>query len=327
MQAEINRLSTRFGERPRELRMPQREGLSNAFIASWGKVQLEPLDADAVAILAAGQSPRKGLLIDYLGDLKRSAQLGLPIYSLNGGAGFVWSSSADRNGRGHLRVLTVDASALSPATASPPTAALPRQGETAETAKPALVETASAGAVEIEKASLPEATDPVAEPDKAIADKDPSFDAVVARLEADLARVEGRTAAIETVAYRTIFTLICSVAVLAVFLLVRRSRAKKAQARAAEADPVNLTALAQALQTQPSIQSDVFGQNGAALKDTPSPAIAAESPPNETVVPALSVPAVSGEASLSTTVAAPSIMLSSDCAYEALSKASAQAGA
>src|SRR5205823_4634226 len=38
VQSEINRLSTRFGERPRELRMPQREGFANAYIASWGKV-------------------------------------------------------------------------------------------------------------------------------------------------------------------------------------------------------------------------------------------------------------------------------------------------
>ena len=61
--------------------MPQREGFPNAVIASWGKVQLEQLDADGVSVLASGQSPRKGLLIDYLGDLRRSAQLGLPVYS------------------------------------------------------------------------------------------------------------------------------------------------------------------------------------------------------------------------------------------------------
>src|SRR6202022_2271984 len=112
VQNDINKLSSRFGERAREMRMPQREGLPNAVIASWGKIQLEPLHADAISILASGQSPHKGLLVDYLGDLRRSAQLGLPIYSLSGGAGYLWSASVDRNGRGHLRFLTVDASAL-----------------------------------------------------------------------------------------------------------------------------------------------------------------------------------------------------------------------
>src|SRR5436190_9890736 len=119
IQSEINKLSSKFGERAREMRMPQREGLPDAVIASWGKVQLEQLDADAVSLLASGQSPRKGLLIDYLGDLRRSAQLGLPIYSLNGGAGYVWSASTDRNGgRGHLRLLAIDASAVTPITAT-----------------------------------------------------------------------------------------------------------------------------------------------------------------------------------------------------------------
>src|SRR5262245_55021365 len=117
---EIRRLSSRFGERAREMRMPQREGFPNAVIATWGRIQLEQLDADAESLLASGQSPRKGLLIDYLGDLRRSAQLGLPIYSLNGGAGYLWSASVDRSGHGHLRFLTVDPSALIPTTATQP---------------------------------------------------------------------------------------------------------------------------------------------------------------------------------------------------------------
>jgi Double zinc ribbon len=133
VQNDINKLSSRFGERAREMRMPQREGLPNAVIASWGKIRLEPLDPDAISMLASGQSPRKGLLVDYLGDLRRSAQLALPIYSLSGGAGYLWSASVDRNGRGHLRFLTVDASAL-----NRPIATQPQQSETAETEKIAL---------------------------------------------------------------------------------------------------------------------------------------------------------------------------------------------
>jgi hypothetical protein len=132
-QSEINRLSSKFGERAHDMRMPQREGFPNAVIASWGKVELEQLDADAVSILASGQSPRKGLLIDYLGDLRRSAQLGLPIYSLNGGAGYLWSASIDRNAGGHLRFLTVDASAVIPTrTTQPPSG----EGKETESATP-----------------------------------------------------------------------------------------------------------------------------------------------------------------------------------------------
>ena len=93
------------------------------------KIQLTELDADAISILASGESPRKGLLIDYLGNLRRSAQQGLPIYSLNGGAGYIWSASVGRNNVGHIRVLTVDPSALSPAATSSPAPAAGPPGE------------------------------------------------------------------------------------------------------------------------------------------------------------------------------------------------------
>ena len=119
IQDAIKQLSSKFGERAREMRLPPREGVQTAIIAVWGKIQLTELDADAVSILASGESPRKGLLIDYLGNLRRSAQLGLPVYSLNGGAGYIWSASVDRNNRGHIRFLTVDPSALSPAPLHP----------------------------------------------------------------------------------------------------------------------------------------------------------------------------------------------------------------
>src|ERR1700720_3950779 len=128
-QDEIKRLSSRFGERAREMRLPPREGVQTAIIAVWGKIQLTELDADAISILASGESPRKGLLIDYLGNLRRSAQQGLPIYSLNGGAGYIWSASVGRNNVGHIRVLTVDPSALSPAATSSPAPAAGPPGE------------------------------------------------------------------------------------------------------------------------------------------------------------------------------------------------------
>jgi hypothetical protein len=58
IQSEINRLASKFGERAHEMRMPQREGVPNAVIASWGRVQLEQLDADGVSILASGPTQR-----------------------------------------------------------------------------------------------------------------------------------------------------------------------------------------------------------------------------------------------------------------------------
>ena len=95
--------------------MPRRPGLPNGILASWGKVELEPLDSDSINALAEGRRPTtKGYFIDFIGDFARSAKEGLPVYRLSGGAGFVWVASYDRKGRGTLRFLAVDASAISP---------------------------------------------------------------------------------------------------------------------------------------------------------------------------------------------------------------------
>jgi hypothetical protein len=109
--SEISRLSTRFGERARETRLPVRDDAPSGVIAVWGKLQLQPLDGAALAALDAGSLSAQDLLVDPLGDLKRSLELGLPVYRLGGGAGYLWSAS-HVNGRGHLRFLTADPSAL-----------------------------------------------------------------------------------------------------------------------------------------------------------------------------------------------------------------------
>src|SRR5262249_38077593 len=89
--------------------------LSEWHIASWGKVELEPLDNDSIKALARGRRPvTKGYFIDFIGNFARSAKEGLPVYRLSGGAGFVWVASYGRKGRGTLRLLAVDASAISP---------------------------------------------------------------------------------------------------------------------------------------------------------------------------------------------------------------------
>jgi hypothetical protein len=125
MQTEITRLTAKLGERARVMRLPPRPGLPNAVIASWGAVELEQLDDDVVETIAGETTPRLGLLVDYLNDIKRSAQLRLPIFRLGGGAGYLWSASSDDGGRGHLRFLIIDASILAPGKASKPVASAP----------------------------------------------------------------------------------------------------------------------------------------------------------------------------------------------------------
>src|SRR5581483_6122485 len=94
IQTEMTRLSARFGERPREIRPPQREGVPNAVIAVWGNLKLEPVEGDALTALTKEPS-RQNILVDHLGDLKRSVELGLPVYRLSGGAGYLWSASSN----------------------------------------------------------------------------------------------------------------------------------------------------------------------------------------------------------------------------------------
>jgi len=100
--------------------MPRKPKSQQGMIASWGDVVLEPLDAASVSQLALGKSPNKGLIIDFLGNFRRSAQLGLPVYRMTGGAGFVWATSFNQKGAGTLRFAAVNPLALSPRVSAPP---------------------------------------------------------------------------------------------------------------------------------------------------------------------------------------------------------------
>lgn len=133
---EVNRLSETLG-RATLLPLPRIRGAPSGLIASWGAVSLQPLDPARMAELAAGSGDRPGILVDTIGNPQRSAQLGLPVYSLGGGAGYVWSASWNGRGRGALRMLAIDASRLPgavaeikpsadpPAIVAAPTAAAP----------------------------------------------------------------------------------------------------------------------------------------------------------------------------------------------------------
>jgi outer membrane protein OmpA-like peptidoglycan-associated protein len=119
VEAELERFSKRFNEKARVVWMPKKDDLPKAVIASWGKVQLEPLKESEISALAAGRSIRAGFLVDFLGNFQKSAQLGLNIYRLASQAGFVWVASFDETGRGHLRFLAVDASLIAQTSSGP----------------------------------------------------------------------------------------------------------------------------------------------------------------------------------------------------------------
>jgi hypothetical protein len=121
IEKEIGRLSAKYGEAARVMRMPPTEGVDGtAVIAQWGQIELAPLDADDLADLATGKDVTQGLRVDYLGDFVRSAKLGLPVYRIAGGAGYLWAASSDQKGRGHLRLVASDASAYAPSAAPAP---------------------------------------------------------------------------------------------------------------------------------------------------------------------------------------------------------------
>jgi hypothetical protein len=110
---EIDRLSRIYGQRPNVLRMPQRAGFPAGIIVSYGDVTLIPLDAGSIDLLAKGENPKIGFMVDFLGDFKRSAQEGLPMYLLSGRAGMIWNANYDEAGKGLLRISAIDASKLS----------------------------------------------------------------------------------------------------------------------------------------------------------------------------------------------------------------------
>jgi hypothetical protein len=112
--------------------MPHRSGLPDGLITIWGKITLAQLDQETVKGLSEGKNPKKGLLIDFLGNFVRSAKEGLPIYRIENGPGFVWRASFDLNGRGSFRFAAADASEFSSPSRALVTAQL-RSGSTEDT--------------------------------------------------------------------------------------------------------------------------------------------------------------------------------------------------
>jgi hypothetical protein len=208
------------------------------------------------ASLAEGRSPKKGYLIDFIGNFARSAKEGLPIYRISGGAGFLWLASFDPIGRGILRSAAVDPSASHPSS-------LPSDaGVTGLDVQPATAERASThpdvvARQEAEKAAEKAKSDAdVARTEAETAKREvqlaqteierlsaetAKLSTALERLETDKNAVEGKARAMELVVYGAIIILIALLATISSILFVNRRRviATNREGLGAEAKPLS----------------------------------------------------------------------------------------
>ena len=127
VEREIQRPSRDFGQQARVIAVDLPAG-GRAVIAVWGAITLTPLDSPTLDALRRGAPVHSGLLVGALGDLRVSARQGVPVYSLGGGAGFIWSANYTNSGKGVLRITAVDPSALNSATAAQTATSAPSPG-------------------------------------------------------------------------------------------------------------------------------------------------------------------------------------------------------
>src|SRR5262249_16130293 len=244
----IRRNSTKMGEPAQIKRPPPRRGFPEGVLATWGKVTLEPLDSDSINTLAEGRSPKKGYLIDFIGNFARSAKEGLPIYRISGGAGFLWVTSYDQRGRGTLRFAAIDSSAIYPTPL--PSEARISDAQATTLDEPAAAKRANAGAdvvrqdvarQEAERTAADAKADAEVAPNESeTAKRDPQvtqaeidrlsaetakLNAALERLETEKNAVEGRAQKTESIAYGAIIILIALLAIVSSTLFVNRRRA------------------------------------------------------------------------------------------------------
>ena len=212
---DIQQYSHRLGESPRIIRRRGRAG--DAILAVWGTVELKPLDSESIAALGKGSSSKDRYLIDFIGNVARSAKEGLPIYRISGGTGFLWVASFDRKGRGTLRLAAVDSSAFDP---EPPPA------ETSTTT----FSLQQAGASKSTKADAQLAGITFAERDAQVAQMEierlhaerTQLHATIKRLEADKAAGKAKAYEMAATAYGTIIVLLVVLAGICAFVFVAR---------------------------------------------------------------------------------------------------------
>ncbi len=105
---EIQRLSQQFGQSARIYNGDPRPDAPHSVIAAWGDVSLTALDESTMDQLRRGDTINSGLLVDFLGDSRKSAREGLPVFHMGGGVGFIWAAKFDDGGKGRLRISTVN---------------------------------------------------------------------------------------------------------------------------------------------------------------------------------------------------------------------------
>jgi hypothetical protein len=250
---DIQSFSRKFGERPRITRVPPGLGF-NGILASWGKTVLEPLDIENRQAFAEGRRLTKGYYIDFIGNFDRSAKDGLPIYRINGGAGFVWVASFDQRGRGSLRLAAVDASAFYPelmARSQPETqnsnAHVERaEGEISASEKPNAViarqtPEQAAGKAKADSDVLREESE-TAKRDAHLAKTEierlsaegAKLNAALERLETEKTAAEAKAHTMESVAYGGIVISILLLAIVSYVLFVNRRKATAAKREGVE---------------------------------------------------------------------------------------------
>jgi hypothetical protein len=236
----IRQYSTKIGEKAQIKRLPRQRGVPEGLLATWGKVVLEPLDRDSIKVLAEGRSPKKGYLIDFVGDFARSAKEGLPIYRISGGAGFLWVASFDPIGRGILRFAAVDPAASHPSSLPSDTSVTglnvdPAGAERASTNPDVVARQEAEKAAERAKADAEVARNEAdtAKRDAQVAKieverlnaETAKLNAALERLETEKNAVEGKARAMEFVVYGGIIILIALLATISSILLANRRRA------------------------------------------------------------------------------------------------------
>ena len=105
---EIQRLSQDFRQSARIYNGPPRPDAPHSVIATWGDVTLTPLDQPTMDALGRGDTITAGLVIDFLGDSRKSAREGLPVFHMGGGNGYIWAAKFDDSGKGRLRITAVN---------------------------------------------------------------------------------------------------------------------------------------------------------------------------------------------------------------------------
>jgi hypothetical protein len=237
---EIKQYSRMMDESPRVMKMPRRNGVPDGRIVVWGKVTLELLDQESIKTLADRKVLKKGLLIDFLGNLARSAKAGLPIYRIDGGPGFVWAASFDGKGHGVVRLAAVDLSRfVGPTVEQQPITQLPGiTSEAPEAPQPALSITTEKVQSEVTEAATitvePEKTKgaPVSGQIEATKDEEANVEAVPAPLEAK-SPVAEVSSSWETVAYEAIAGLLLVVlTACTVVICMRRHKTRTSKEQA-----------------------------------------------------------------------------------------------